>query len=104
MYRLIAIAAGMFLLNACSYQNESTMVDGKNAMAKKATHSGLVLENMNKSVRPGDDFNAYVNGGWIDRTEIPADKATYGIGYIVHEQSQDNVKKIIEDAEQRLRE
>ncbi len=98
MYRLIAIAAGMFLLNACSYQNESTMVDGKNAMAKKATHSGLVLENMNKSVRPGDDFNAYVNGGWIDRTEIPADKATYGIGYIVHEQSQDNVKKIIEDA------
>jgi hypothetical protein len=25
--------------------------------------------------KPGDDFFRYANGGWLDRTEIPADKA-----------------------------
>ncbi len=98
MYRLIVIAAGIFMLNACSHHSDTAMVEAKDAMVKKAMHSGLRLQNMNRSVRPGDDFNAYVNGGWIDSTEIPADKASYGIGYIVHEESQDNVKKIIEDA------
>jgi len=59
-------------------------------------HSGLLLEHMNLEVRPGDDFNAYVNGGWIDATEIPADKPGYGIGTILRDQSQDRVKAIIE--------
>jgi putative endopeptidase len=26
------------------------------------------------STRPGDDFFRYANGGWLDRTAIPADK------------------------------
>ena len=30
--------------------------------------SGIDLEYMNTSVRPGDDFFAYVNGNWIDNT------------------------------------
>ena len=59
-------------------------------------HSGLLLEHMNLDVRPGDDFNAFVNGGWIDATNIPADKPGYGIGTILRDQSQDRVKAIIE--------
>jgi putative endopeptidase len=35
---------------------------------------GLDLPSMDKSVRPQDDFFQYVNGGWIARTAIPADK------------------------------
>jgi hypothetical protein len=30
------------------------------------------------SVRPGDDFFAYANGGWLPTTEIPADHSDYG--------------------------
>ena len=60
--------------------------------------SGLLLENMDTTVSPGDNFQMYVNGTWIKNTEIPADKASYGVGYIVHERSQDDVKKIIEEA------
>ncbi|MFK8029795.1 MAG: M13 family metallopeptidase [Gammaproteobacteria bacterium] len=97
MYRLISIVAGFALLAACSHQNDTTR-DAKSTMAKTTKHSGLVLDNMNTSVRPGDDFMAYVNGGWIDRTEIPADKASYGIGYVLHETAQENVKKIIEES------
>jgi len=65
-----------------------------------ALTSGLYLKNMDVSVKPGDDFNAYVNGTWMSTTEIPADKASYGAGYIVHEQSQNNIKSIIDESSQ----
>ena len=66
--------------------------------AAPAVRSGLLLEYMNTGVRPGDDFHAFVNGGWLDSTEIPADKPSYGITYILHEESQDHVRTIIEES------
>jgi len=38
------------------------------------TH-GITPANMDRSVKPGDDFYHYANGEWIKRTEIPADRA-----------------------------
>ncbi len=69
----------------------------KEEPAKELT-SGILKEYMDTSVNPGDDFTAYVNGTWMNNTEIPADKSSYGVGYIVHEESEDNVKKIIEES------
>jgi len=37
------------------------------------TH-GIVIANMDRSVKPGDDFYHYANGGWLKRTEIPPDR------------------------------
>src|SRR5580700_2344512 len=37
------------------------------------TH-GIVVANMDRSVKPGDDFYRYANGSWISRTEIPPDR------------------------------
>jgi len=34
------------------------------------TH-GIVVANMDRSVKPGDDFYHYANGDWIKRTELP---------------------------------
>ena len=61
-------------------------------------HSGLLLEHMNLDIRPGDDFNAFVNGGWIDATEIPGDKSIYGVSTILVDQSQGHVRTIIEES------
>lgn len=60
--------------------------------------SGVFLENMDTLVKPGDNFIAFVNGTWVKNTEIPADKSSYGIGTMVHEESEENVKKIIEES------
>ncbi|MBU0941015.1 MAG: peptidase M13 [Bacteroidetes bacterium] len=60
--------------------------------------SGLLLKNMDTLVRPGDDFDAYVNGAWQRNTIIPADKPNYGAGYIVYDKSQEDVKAIIENS------
>lgn len=41
-------------------------------------NSGINLDLMDKSVKPGDDFFRYVNGTWFDKTEIPADRTRWG--------------------------
>lgn len=61
-------------------------------------HSGIRLENMDPSVRPGNDFFSYVNGAWIEKTEIPADKGRFGTFDVLRDESQDNVKVIIEES------
>jgi predicted metalloendopeptidase len=33
---------------------------------------------MDRSIAPGDDFFAFANGAWIQSTEIPADRSTWG--------------------------
>lgn len=64
----------------------------------KQLRSGVVAENMDKTVRPGDDFFSYVNGVWIEQTEIPADKSSYSVFASLNDEAQDNVKIIIEES------
>ena len=47
--------------------------------ARSSAVANVDVAGMDKSVAPGDDFNAYANGGWIKATPIPNDKARYGI-------------------------
>ena len=42
---------------------------------------GFDLTAMDPAVRPGDDFNRYASGRWIDRTTIPADKPAATLRY-----------------------
>ncbi len=46
--------------------------------AKTEVH-GISIENMDRTVVPGDDFYLYANGGWIQRTEIPPDRPNIGV-------------------------
>ena len=39
---------------------------------------GVDLTGMDTSIKPGDDFYDFVNGAWAKRTEIPADKSSWG--------------------------
>ena len=60
--------------------------------------SGINTEYMDTSVKPGDDFFMYVNGKWIESTEIPADKSSYGGAILLRDEAEERVKVIIEDA------
>ena len=93
MKKLLLSASALFLLAACGQEQAANEPVADEASGLK---SGIDLEAMDTSVRPGDDFFSYVNGTWVAETEIPADKASYGIGYMLHEEAQENVKTIIE--------
>lgn len=57
-----------------------------------------VFNNLDQSVKPGDDFFKYANGGWLKRNPIPAAYSSWGIGNVVSEELRDRLKKINEDA------
>ena len=63
------------------------------------TASGIDLDELDPSIRPQDDLFRHVNGRWIDRTEIPADKARYGSFMVLAEESEQAVRAIIEAAQ-----
>ncbi len=86
MHRFVA-ASLVLLLSACGQDETVTQTVAVSDTQEAQKHSGLLLENMNTQVRPGDDFNAYVNGTWMDTNEIPADRAANSVGLIVHEQA-----------------
>jgi len=44
----------------------------------QASH-GIEVQNMDRSVRPGDEFYEFCNGAWLKRTEIPPDRAAVGV-------------------------
>lgn len=82
------------VLSAASCKNPS----GNTPESAVPLKSGVLTEFMDTTVAPGDNFMAYVNGTWIRQTEIPADKPMYGVAYKVYEESEEDVKRIIEEA------
>jgi endothelin-converting enzyme/putative endopeptidase len=60
---------------------------------------GVVLANIDHSVKPGDNFYQYANGDWLKRTEIPADRSGVGGFSIVADRTDKRVAGIIEGAE-----
>jgi len=57
--------------------------------------SGVSLNNFDNNVSPGNDFYTYVNGSWIKRTKIPADKSSYSSFSEVAEKTEKNLQNII---------
>ena len=51
---------------------------------------------MNSSVKPGDDFWAYVNGNWDQRTQIPGDHPSVGSFITLRDGSERDVRQITE--------
>jgi len=51
---------------------------------------------MDASVKPGDDFFKYVNGGWDKRTQIAPDKTSAGVDVILSDEAERQVRDIVE--------
>jgi putative endopeptidase len=65
---------------------------------KEELVSGIIKKNMDTSVKPGDNFDRFVNGTWTKNTKIPADKSSFGAFDMLYDKSQKDVKAIIEEA------
>ncbi len=76
----------------------TTPAPAKSATKPQLGSFGVDLTAMDTSVAPGDDFYRYVNGKWQDRTEIPADRATWGGFAILRDLSDQRTRSIVEDA------
>jgi putative endopeptidase len=59
---------------------------------------GIDLTAMDRSVKPGDDFNRYASGAWMARTPIPADKSVAALRYLMSDRIEARLHEIFEQA------
>ncbi|GGH44649.1 M13 family metallopeptidase [Microbacterium album] len=64
-------------------------------MTDAPLRSGIALDELSPEIRPQDDLYRHVNGAWIDRTEIPGDKARWGSFHLLAEQAEKDVRDIV---------
>ena len=68
------------------------------AAAKKAEIGawGIDLTARDLTTKPGNDFFKYVNGTWLNATQIPSDRTSWGTFDILFDKSEQDVKAIVE--------
>jgi putative endopeptidase len=69
------------------------------AQVPPALLSGIDVQYFDQGVRPQDDLYRHVNGKWLANTEIPADKASYGSFIKLRDDSEAELRVIVERLE-----
>ena len=55
------------------------------------------MENIDSSIKPGDNFFLYANGKWLKTAEIPATESRIGAGLEMYNRTKDRLKSILEE-------
>ncbi len=100
----LGVALAVTLIGTgCQQQSEEAAVaaPGKETAVevaeKKPLGSGIDFDGFNMEVRPQDDFFDYVNGTWVANTEMPADKARWGTFDKLREESENDIRALVEE-------
>lgn len=103
--RTLPVALLALALAACQSETEVTPAADEAATVAPtvapavppALVSGIDRDSFDDSVRPQDDLYTYVNGAWLDKTEIPADKSRYGTFLVLSDKAEEDVRVLIEE-------
>lgn len=60
--------------------------------------SGIAIDEFSPSISPREDLFGHVNRRWVERTEIPADRASAGTFLTLRDEAEDAVRELIEGA------
>jgi len=87
----LLILASTIALAACNTQQ-----GGSASQQGNGNGLGINPAWMDKSVKPGDDFFSYADGTWVKNTQIPADRASIGAGYIADQLREKNSRELFD--------
>jgi endothelin-converting enzyme/putative endopeptidase len=87
----VSVLAALALLAAAAH------AQGTDTVTNPPAAHGVAVANIDKSIKPGDDFYRYANGAWLARIEIPSDRAGVGVFSVLADRSSKNVAGIIEE-------
>ena len=91
LWRTVSIAALVLIISAMN-------ASAQEATSPVAKLSGIDKSLFSKDVLPGENFYEYADQGWLENTEIPSDKSNYGIFTILNDETQEQVRTLIEQA------
>ena len=60
--------------------------------------SGIDLSAVDNTISASHDLFRHTNGSWLNNTEIPADKSSYGVFNVLYDNTQENLKDLIQQA------
>ena len=92
--RLTFGLAAIVLAGSCT----RPAADRTAADTSKPPRAGVDTAGFDKSIRSQDDLYKFVNGAWLAKTEIPADRGVYGGFYEAIDRTQERLKEIVESA------
>ncbi|MCO4822033.1 MAG: M13 family metallopeptidase, partial [Flavobacteriaceae bacterium] len=72
----------------------------KNEVAEVEVIPGIVLENMDNSVNPKDDFYNYVNGSWAKNNTIPDEESRWGGFGVLRKSTRADVLEILKTSKE----
>jgi putative endopeptidase len=82
-----------------SVNETQTMIDNASeTVATMVKTPGIDLSLMDTSADPGDDFYRFVNGKWLDQTEIPEDRTRWGSFDELRIKSSEDVLAVLNEA------
>ena len=90
---LVALAVGAPALSR-GQQGTATASDAASGVTPYGRW-GFDLSGMDRTIRPGDDWFRFVNGSWAARTQIPADRSSYGAFPMLREVSEQRLRSLI---------
>src|SRR5206468_9074283 len=88
---LLIVAASLAALAGCN--KTATTSETQHA---QGTQSGIDLAAIDKSVKPGDDFDKYANGTWEKTAQIPPDKSNIGLFSLINDTAQKRTAELID--------
>jgi putative endopeptidase len=95
--RLGAILLACSTLGVLPAAAQQTAAAGEPQVLRFGTW-GVDLGTRDLSVKPGDDFQRYAAGKWMDENDIPADKSQNGVGSELADRNQEQLRDIIMSA------
>ncbi len=101
MKKILYLSLIAFIIFSCGTgeKMQTSRPETQNQPAEIAQEpEGIELEYMDRNVNPRDDFYNFVNGTWMKKTEIPADRSRWGSFNELRKQTDLNVLNLLEDA------
>ena len=107
---LLACASTAVLAQTAPEKAEQTATVGRAATGPVAPADadkpqigtfGFDMAGRDLSVKPGADFYDHASGTWAKTTEIPADRAAYGMFHVLQDLSLTRTREILDDAARR---
>jgi putative endopeptidase len=89
----------MLAAAVCLSANVYAVDGGKPGKAKPAAPQKFIdPANLDTSVKPGDDFFEYANGGWMKKNTIPAKETRWGSFNILNDDNKKKLQGIVQEA------
>ncbi len=84
------------LVGLVSINHDCVAADSSPVSAR--TPATFMIDGMDTSIKPGNDFNAYANGGWAKTAVIPADQTGWGIFGEIDERTGKQLNDLVQAA------